>query len=219
VLWRSEDVVAAALGRPVAHTPGGTFFYDDVSIHLLSILLTRLSGMSTAAFAKMELFRQIGIWSNDEMRFVWLNGGKRKHILSESGRWPDDGLPWIVDGFGHNVGAFGLHLTVREMAALGLLYLNGGTWGGTQMIPADFVAASTTRHTSGGPPVGQAYGYGWWIPEPHRAFFATGLGAQTIHVVPGLDVVTAFTTQSNHPGGVHRRRLIEDFVIPAIRQG
>lgn len=218
LLWRSQDVVAAALAQPMAAAPGVTFFYDDVRIHLLSVLLTRLTGLSAAAFAHTALFRQLGIWPDEQARFVWRTAATRPHLLSQAGHWPDDGLPWTVDGHGHNTGGFGLHLTLREMAKVGYLYLNSGWWDGVQLLSPEYVAASTTRQSAGGPPVGRAYGYCWWIPEPHRAFFATGLGAQTIHVVPGLDLVTAFTTRSSGHEGEHRGRLVEEFVIPAAQR-
>jgi CubicO group peptidase (beta-lactamase class C family) len=216
ILWRADDVVKAALERPMAHAPGASFFYDDVSIHLLSILLARVSGLSTAAFADAELFRALGIWTDGRARFVWRDADNR-HNLSQSGRWPADGLPWTVDGHGHNAGGFGLHLTAREMAKLGYLHLNGGWWGGAQLLSPAYVAASTRSQSPGGPPVGRPYGYGWWIPEPHPAFFATGLGGQTIHVVPGLDLVTVLTTCSDANEGAQRGRIVEGFVLPAIR--
>jgi CubicO group peptidase (beta-lactamase class C family) len=216
ILWRSDDVIAAALQRPLAQPPGTSFFYDDVTIHLASVILARLTGMSTAAFAEKELFRPLGIWSDGQPRFIWRENPEHQHIFNTSGGWPDDGLPWNVDGFGNNIGAFGLHLRLRDMTALGSLYANGGMWDGVQLIPQDFVTESTRRQSAGGPPVRMAYGYGWWIPEPHAAFFATGLGPQTIHVVPGLNLVTAFTTHSNEPEGAHRRQLIEGFIIPAV---
>jgi len=218
VLWRSEDVVQSGLQRPLAHAPGESFFYDDVSLHLLSILLTRLTGMSTAAFAHTALFGPLGIWADERTRHLGQTEPNGRHILSQSGRWPEDGFLWTIDRHGHNTAGFGLHLSAGEMAKLGYLYLNGGWWDGVQLLPTKFVEDSITRQSAGGPPVGRAYGYCWWIPEPHPAFFATGLGAQTIHVVPKLDLVTAFTTRSSAQEGEHRGRIVEGFVLPAVRQ-
>jgi CubicO group peptidase (beta-lactamase class C family) len=192
MLWRSDDVVQAALERPLAHAPGDAFWYDDVSLHLASVILTRATGLSTASLAKAALFDQLG-------------------IVDDATR-----PPWTTDRHGYNAAGFGLSLTAREMAKLGYLYLNSGYWDGVQVIPRDYVRASTIRQSAGGPPVGRAYGFCWWIPEPHAAFFATGLGAQTIHITPGLDLVTAFTTASSAQEGEHRGRILEGFVLPAI---
>jgi CubicO group peptidase (beta-lactamase class C family) len=218
-IWRSEDIVMAALGRPMAHDPGQRFFYDDVSTHLLSIVLTRLTGMSTAAFAYATLFNQLGMWRDERAQFGQATTLPGRNVVSESARWPADGLPWTVDRQGYTMGAFGLHLTAREMAKFGYLYVNGGWWDGSQVIPSAYVAESTQRQSAGGPPVHTAHGYLWWIPEPHPVFFAAGIGGQTIHVIPGLDLVVAITassTPATDDRGALRRRIIEGFVLPAL---
>jgi CubicO group peptidase (beta-lactamase class C family) len=201
----------------MAHDPGERFFYDEVSTHLLSVLLTRLTGLSAAAFAHTALFRPLGIWADERVRFLWERAPEALHRWHESGRWASDGLPWTIDRHNHNTGGFGLHLTARELAKLGYLYVNSGSWDGAQLIPPDFVEESTRRQNGGGPPVGRPHGYLWWIPEPHRAFFAAGLGGQTLHVVPGLDLVTVFTTLSVNRAAEHRGQVLEHFVIPAVR--
>ena len=61
------------------------------------------------------------------------------------------------------MGAFGLHLTTRELAQFGQLYLQHGRWHGQQLLPIDFVAASTVAHSRGGDPEDTSYGYMWWI--------------------------------------------------------
>src|SRR5207249_3127534 len=112
------------------------------------------------AFAHTELFQPLGIWP-DSARFLWRRDSPVRHILDSSGRWPADGLPWTVDRHGHNTGGFGLHLTAREMAKFGYLYLNGGSWQGEQLIAAEYVEESTRRQSPGGPPVGRPHGYLW----------------------------------------------------------
>jgi CubicO group peptidase (beta-lactamase class C family) len=72
-------------------------------------------------------------------------------------------VDWMADRDGYLIGASGLSLTARDMAKLGLLYLQRGRWDDKQIVPSDYVADSTAKHNDGGFPTGAAYGYLWWV--------------------------------------------------------
>ena len=78
-----------------------------------------------------------------------------------------------------------LKLTARDMAKLGQLYLDKGQWKGQQVVPADWVAASTRPHSQP-PGVDKmvSYGYQWWISltSDHPSYAAIGYGGQRILV-------------------------------------
>src|SRR5262249_41425993 len=101
------DIIEAAFARPLAASPGERFLYDDLSCHLLSIALTRLSGQSTAEFAERELFESLGIWTSGPVRFVWQSERGLRDYYHSHGHWPDDGRPWRVDQHGHSFGTHG----------------------------------------------------------------------------------------------------------------
>lgn len=105
--------------------------------------------------------------------------------------------------------AYHMQLSTRDMARVGYLMLREGRWHGRQVVPADWVRASTRAFT----PVGQmnpparrtgpwGYGYLWWVWDgaanagPYRGAYA-GLGAvgQHIVVLPALDLVVAHKTR------------------------
>ena len=65
----------------------------------------------------------------------------------------------MTDSDGYLIGESGLSLTARDMAKLGLLYLQRGRWGNKQIVSSDYVADSTAKHNDGGFPTGAAYGY------------------------------------------------------------
>jgi CubicO group peptidase (beta-lactamase class C family) len=44
---------------------------------------------------------------------------------------------WPTDPQGYQVGFGGLKLSARDLAKFGYLYLNGGRWDRTQVVPAD----------------------------------------------------------------------------------
>ena len=98
---------------------------------------------------------------------------------------------WNIGRDGRNIGGWGLNLTPRDMAKLGLLYLHGGAWDGRQIVPAEWVRASLTPRVDVAP--GKQYGYQWWLYDTHGAYTALGHGGQTIFVIPDLDVIVVTT--------------------------
>ncbi len=136
------------------------------------------------------------------------------------------------DVSGETRGAGGLHLTPRDLAKLGYLYLQEGTWDGQQIVTPEWVAESTQGHASGTSSTsgvniggGGMYGYQWWIKEPlgMHSFYGNGYGGQTLYVVPELDlvVVTAVAgTDVNRPGDQQLViPIIEGLIVPAATSG
>ena len=88
----SDNWVEFALGRPLVAEPGGTMIYSTGSSHLLSVILTRATGMSTRAFAERYLFGpldiELGGWDRDPQGFYF--GGNNMALsrrCSGSARW------------------------------------------------------------------------------------------------------------------------------------
>jgi len=99
-LKRSRDWVRFILDRPMANQPGETFYYNSGNSHLLSALITRLTGKPAEDFARSRLFGPLGITNYS---------------------WPRDPL-------GQSYGGWGLSLKPRDMAKIGYLYLRRGSW-------------------------------------------------------------------------------------------
>ena len=70
-LRRSRDWVQFILDRPMANQPGEIFYYNSGNSHLLSALITRLTGRTAEDFAVNRLFGPLGIthysWPKDPM--------------------------------------------------------------------------------------------------------------------------------------------------------
>ena len=98
------------------------------------------------------------------------------------------------------------------MAKFGLMYLNGGEFGGKQVVPADWVKASlqnyskdawiTKNRTSRiGPFIHDlGYGYQWWSATmgKRRVDFAWGHGGQQIVLLHDLDMVVVMTSDPQY---------------------
>lgn len=177
------------LNTPIAYEPGSRFGYNTPSIHLLSGVLTKQTGMSTMSFAERYLFKPLGIQP----------------------------AKWLTDPQGFYNGGTGLWLTARAMAKFGYLYLNDGYWDGRQVIPADWVKASTQKQSEGGFPEHRSYGLLWWttVDRGHPAYYAAGYGGQLIYVIPDLDVVVVITSdnQKAHP---ENKDLIGEYIVSAV---
>src|ERR1700722_14778926 len=89
---RSTDWVKFILDRPMSNAPGSAFNYNSGNPHLLSAIITKLTGLSALDYAKAKLFGPLGI--ND--------------------------LYWPHDPQGISVGGYGLFLLPRDMAKIGL---------------------------------------------------------------------------------------------------
>jgi CubicO group peptidase (beta-lactamase class C family) len=125
--------------------------------------------------------------------------------------------------------AYVFNISTRDLARYGLLYLNCGRWGRSQVVPRDWVLASIegpdTRE--GRPADAQntgfgAYGYLWQVDRPAArrfsslrtrapSYFATGNRGHVLGVFPSLDLVIAHQVAT--VGGVsadaQQRRFLE----------
>ena len=102
-----------------------------------------------------------------------------------------------TDPQGIGDGGNGFRMTARDMAKLGQLYLQGGTWAGEQVVPADWVAEATALQCDLAPG-NPDYGYQWWLQSfgGYEAYFAQGHFGQFVFVVPELDLVAAFNSHN-----------------------
>lgn len=179
-MWvdKPADPLRFMLEKPFFAEPGTRFLYRDVDPQIVGYALQRSTGVSEREYARSRLFAPLGI-SN----FFWESG-------------PD----------GASMAAHGLHLTPRDLAKIGRLMLDGGSWEGRQLVPADWVLASTSRQVDTDLPFGAGlmpYGYYWWI-FPGLGYAAHGSGGQFILVLPGRDMVIV------HTGFPHSDLTVDD---------
>ena len=171
----SSNWVRAALARPFVDTPGGGMLYSTGSTHLLSAMLTRLTGRSTLALAR-----------------GWLGPLAEFSIAS-----------WERDPQGIYLGGNQMAMSPRSLLAFGELYRNGGkTTDGRSIVPADWIALSWQRRTASRF-TGDGYGYGWFLREiaGKEVRYAWGYGGQMLYIVPELDLTVVMTSDDSSPAG------------------
>ena len=125
-------------------------------------------------------------------------------------------MAWPKDPQGYHVGGSFLRLPARDLAKLGYLYLNGGRWDGAQVVPADYVAASTQPQSDPSEGPGD-YGYHWWVTNEtgHDSFRAMGFGGQLIQVIPELDLVVVITSDPDQER-YDAANLVGATIAPAV---
>ena len=90
-------------------------------------------------------------------------------------------------------------MSARDAARFGLLYLAGGLWEDTQIVPAEWVEKSATDSVPTNERLGgDRYGYLWWT-SPRESALGQAIGAASykstggrghkVLVVPDLDLV------------------------------
>jgi CubicO group peptidase (beta-lactamase class C family) len=183
-MMRSQDWVQFVLDRPMAAAPGTTFNYSSGASHLLSAIIQEATGIGTLSFARTHLFEPLGI----------------------------SRVYWPSDPQGIAFGAGGLRLTPRDMAKFGQLYLQGGVWGGKQIVPEEWVEASITQQVNAHG-AASYYGYQWWV-RGSGTYAAQGYRGKRIFVIPDLEMVVVFTADlsGNTPSAI-----LSSFIIPAAR--
>ena len=123
---------------------------------------------------------------------------------------------YLTDGVGVAFVLGGLNITTRDYARFGQMILQDGMWQGQQVVPADWVAASTVP--SAPTQAGRiGYGYQWWIPVGARPGVVMGRGsygqylyiddqAQMVIVVTAAD--RQFRDAGVHAGNIDMLRAI-----------
>ncbi|PID35120.1 MAG: 6-aminohexanoate hydrolase, partial [Rhodobacterales bacterium] len=102
---------------------------------------------------------------------------------------------YVTDGYGVAFVLGGLNLRTRDYARFGQMYLSGGRWNGQQIVPENWVIASTTPSAPTAEDELQ-YGYQWWAPrDAHEGeFFGIGVYGQFVYVDRPKGVVIAMNS-------------------------
>jgi len=163
------DWEKAFLANVIDRKPGTGFRYDSGATYMCSAIVERKSGKRTMDFLKERLFDPLGITK------AW-------STTSPSGT---------------ACGGWGMHMTTRELAKFGQLYLQQGLWDGRRILSPDWVTAATSRQTWSGA-IGiakedgsdwrQGYGFQFWRCR-HGFYRADGANGQLTIVMPQYDAV------------------------------
>ena len=135
-----------------SHAPGTFWYCNNWDFNALGYIYEKAAGSTIFDAFYREIARPIGMQD-----FKAQDG---RYIRNGETRFP----------------AYVFDMSARDFARFALLYLRGGRWNGVQVVPEDWVKASTRPYSdceSGG------YGYLWWTGDsasgsPQRTSFPKG---------------------------------------------
>ncbi len=157
-----KDWISYLADVRMAYRPGTHYQYKEWDVILLSAVLGYATNGTSYDFCKKYLYEPLGIKSGE-----WALGCQHTSYniaLNEPEREQDSDL------------------CARDMAKIGQLFLNKGTYRGKRIVSSDYVTEAVSPGKCN-----RGYGYMWWIFE--REYGCRGFGGQEITVCPEEDVV------------------------------
>lgn len=171
--------------------PGTQYAYWDSAMNQFANVLTRIAGEPIEDLFRRRIAEPVGMDPNE-----WRWG--RFDLI--------DGI--VVNGGSGNANRH-IFISARQMARLGLLFLNEGDWNGRQLIGAEWVRMATRPQVSTTIPLWPdsaadgrgVYGFNWWTNGvradgtrkwpgvPAGAYSASGYNNNDMFVVPTWNMV------------------------------
>jgi CubicO group peptidase (beta-lactamase class C family) len=186
----SKDRIQYFLGKPLADQPGVQFSYCSGGLNILGEIIEKQTGMRLDQFAHKILFVPLGISMHH----------------------------WKIEPDGKLEMGGGLCLRSRDMAKIGLLFLNRGTWKGKQVISEQWIEQSTEWSVNKKDRYGM--GYCWWQGnfflnrQKVQSYFAWGHGDQHIFIFPKLNMIIVSTAGNYKKGkGYQMFKVIQDYIL------
>ena len=185
-----ERLTKQFLAEPVDLKPGTFWYYNTPASYMLSAIVQKVEGQNLLNYLTPRIFQPLGIANPT----------------------------WEMSAQGIAIGGYGLSLKTEDIAKFGLLYLNHGNWNGRQLVPAEWVAAATSRQASNGSDPDsdweQGYGYQFWRAR-HNIVRGDGAFGQFCIMIPDQDAVVAITSGTRNMASV--MNLVWDKILPAFQ--
>lgn len=179
-----------------SHAPGTFWYYNNWDFNTLGHVYEQARGLSIFEAFADEIARPL------QMQDYRAADGQYVHET------------------GSDFPAYLFQMSARDLARFALLYLHGGRWGDVQLVPRDWVQAST-RPYSAAPSGG--YGYLWWTADapggetpairfPAGSYWVEGHLGQFAVVVPALDLIVVNLVDGNRTRHTVSKRQMAELV-------
>ncbi|WP_137702896.1 serine hydrolase domain-containing protein [Marimonas lutisalis] len=181
-LGQSMDGFTEALQETEA-APGERWQYVSIDTHVIGMVIRGATGRSIPDLMQEKLFDHMGFEADPY---------------------------YVADGYQTAFVLGGLNLTTRDYARFGQMVMQDGRWQGRQVVPGDWLAASTvpSAPTKSGE---RQYGYQWWMPPDAREgeFYARGIYGQYIYFSrpDGVVITTNGADRGFREPGAHESNI------------
>jgi CubicO group peptidase (beta-lactamase class C family) len=191
---RAKDRYRFVLEQPMLHEPGSKWTYSGGAVALIAKLIADGVGKPIDAYADEKLFKPLGIKS-----FEWIRGA--------------DDVPSAASG---------LRLTTHDLAKIGQLILDKGSFDGREIVPDAWLRESFTPRSD--LPDELRYGFFWVLPaaswgDPPAWVVHLGNGGQMLRVNLKSSVITVVYAGNYNQADAWKLpiKVIEAFVSPALK--
>ncbi|MFT6676896.1 MAG: CubicO group peptidase (beta-lactamase class C family) [Sulfitobacter sp.] len=178
---KMDDFTAGLKDRFAA--PGSQWQYVSIDTHVIGMVVRGATGRPVADLLSEKIIQPLGL---------------------------EQSPYYLTDGVGTAFVLGGLNITTRDYARFAQMFAQNGQWQGQQIVPADWIAASTlpSAPTAAGK-IG--YGYQWWVPQgsPAGTYMARGVYGQYLYIDTARNVVIATTAADRkfRDNGVSRQNV------------
>ncbi|OCX54149.1 hypothetical protein BEL04_07735 [Mucilaginibacter sp. PPCGB 2223] len=183
------------LKQNMVSEPGSTFYYNNAASHLLSVILTKATGMTTFDFARKNLFDPMGI---TDVNWIKMN-----------------------DGFYDGSGLLSLRMHTQDMVKIGGLLINNGFYGNKRLVPASWIKAllrpDNTFDTQWGFKDSK-YALCWYhfTYNGTSAIYALGWGGQFLIAIPKYRAVIAVNASIADESAIMESARFTDKIFPVL---
>ncbi|MDX2284921.1 MAG: serine hydrolase [Bacteroidia bacterium] len=142
-----------------AYAPNEHFYYNNWDFNVLPIILERVTDKKLGDIIYEWLAIPLGMKDFVPSNVTYEYAGYTEHPQTR------------------------VYISAEDLARFSSVYLTGGAWNNSQVIPADWVVESTQKVSSEPEeadlvehPFMEGYAYLWWIDEDEQTFWADGAG-------------------------------------------
>ena len=188
-LHGNDELLGRILEREPDGEPGQVWAYNQVGTYLVAQAIAAATGEPVTAHVRSLLLDPFG-------------GAAAKAQRTRQG---------------HDFGFSGLHLTTPSILALAQTWLDGGRWGGEQVVPEGYAALATVAtpaslQAAGDGDWSRGYGYSFW--NQRHGYRGDGAFGQFAVVLPDQDLAVAITSEVEDMQ--HVLDLLWRHLIPAV---
>lgn len=194
ILQNPSDYV---LQQPLVSVPGKVFYYSNAATHLLSVILTKATGMNTLEFAEKYLFGPLGI-----LHVHWYK---------------------MFDGYYDGCGLYSVEMPTADLNKIGSLLLHNGHYNGKAVVPEKWIAELLTPtisyHTNWGFD-GSTYALCFYHfnYKGTPITYGLGWGGQHVFVIPSKKAVISVNESISDATAIKAENLFLNKIFPIIYQ-
>ena len=155
--------------------PGTEHRYESMTSQILGVVIERASGRRFADYLSEKVWKPLQMESP-----AMVNIDSRKHDVA------------------HTFG--GISLTMKDLAKIGRLYMNGGLWNGQRIVSEKWIRQTTDYDTSD-----DGYHFNWYnmssvgeSKDDYPGYYALGIGGQVLYVNPYKNLIMVRVGMNNY---------------------